>query len=179
MDPNGRWEIHTNTHRVSPSKYPDTFQDSRARPAPRRAPVAQYPDTLIIHREACVEYDRTQYNMQHISSTYLLHTLRKSIRILSEYYPDSVDISGYYPDTIRTVTDTCNRPRQWTQQQQLCPNKKQLCPHTKPKVYMQAALQLHCSRNPPITQHLLPPGPLRVPPAWHLHLPLPAVPLPD
>ena len=54
-------EIHpeadrANGHRVNPSEYPDTFQDSRARPAPRRAPVAQYPDTLIIHREACVEY---------------------------------------------------------------------------------------------------------------------------
>ena len=43
-------------HGVNPSEYPDTFQDSRARPAPRRAPGAQYPDTHIIHREVCVEY---------------------------------------------------------------------------------------------------------------------------
>ena len=51
-------------------------------------------------------------------------------------------LSGHYPDSIRIVTDICNRPMQWTQLQQLCPNRKQHCPHKKPKLYKQAALQL-------------------------------------
>ena len=70
-------------------QYLDTFQ---ARPAPRPCPASSrcavsgyshHPQRGVC--KACVEYDRTKYNMQHISSTYLLHTLRKSIRILSGY----------------------------------------------------------------------------------------------
>jgi hypothetical protein len=57
-------------------------------------------------RGVCAICWNPQHSCVHICSTYLLHTLRKSIRILSRYYPDT----GYYPDTIRILTLATHAP---------------------------------------------------------------------
>jgi hypothetical protein len=77
-------------------------------PSLSRRAVSGYSHCLQRGCFVFVEYDRIQYNMQHISS-YI------SIAITKEKYPDIIWIvsgywilSGYYPDTMRILTNACD-----------------------------------------------------------------------